>query len=153
MTLLTYAMVSTLFKSNLLLFQFARNLSRNEWALAKPAGLSLAPFDTVTPATGAMFTETKNYWGYETTPVEAHLFVITIFCATIAPFGGYFAFGLKKALRAQSLGETMTKGGVIDKIDCLIVTGFFLIIYITAIVYQTETTVGRVKSMIGNLSP
>lgn len=104
-----------------------------------------------------MFTQVNKYEflgsSFEATAVEAHLFVITIFCAMIAPFGGYFAFGLKRALRAQSLGQKAYKEEVIDKIDCLIVTGFFLIIYMNAIVYQTETTVGRVKSMISNLSP
>lgn len=48
MTLVTYWM-------------FASKLSRNEWALAKSQGLSLTPFESVTVADTAMFTQLNKY--------------------------------------------------------------------------------------------
>ena len=47
----------------------------------------------------------------------------------------------------------MARGGVIERIDCIIVTGFFLLIYIRSIVYTQEMTMGKVKDLITNLSP
>ena len=44
-------------------------------------------------------------------------------------------------------------GSVIERIDCLIVAGFFLLIYMNSIVYKTETTLSHVRTMISNLSP
>ena len=82
-----------------------------------------------------------------------HLFVITLFIAFIAPFGGFFVAGLKRALRANQLGVTLHRGGVIDRIDCILVTGFFLLIYVNVLVYSTTGGTGsQLKEMIHSLS-
>ena len=84
-----------------------------------------------------------------------HLFIITVFIACIAPFGGYFVAGLKRALGANRLGQTLHKGGVLDRIECILVTGFFLLIYINALGLVCPTsgeTAKRVKEMILSLS-
>ena len=69
---------------------------------------------------------------------QIHLFIITLFIAFVSPFGGFLYSGLKRALRANQLGMTMIKGGVIDRLDCLIVTGCFLLIYVSMLVYKNE---------------
>lgn len=59
--------------------------------------------------------------------------------------------GLKRALRAENLGLTFHHGGVIDRLDCYIVTGFFLVIYISAIAYKADSHFASVKTMIRSL--
>jgi phosphatidate cytidylyltransferase len=99
--------------------------------------------------------QSHNIFGHEFkfTDVQLHLFFITLFCTIIAPFGGFLVFGLKRALRKQSSGVAFPLGSVIERIDCLIVAGFFLLIYMNSIVYKDETTFSHVKTMISNLSP
>lgn len=67
---------------------------------------------------------------------QIHLFVITVFIAFISPFGGFLFSGLKRALRQSSLGIAMFKGGVIDRLDCIVITGCFLLAYISMLVYS-----------------
>ena len=82
-----------------------------------------------------------------------HLFIITLFIAFIAPFAGFFIAGLKRALRAKHLGVSSHRGGVIDRIECIIVTGFFLMIYVNVLVYSTSgETSSQIKEMILSMS-
>jgi len=37
---------------------------------------------------------------------------------------------MKRMLKAEKLGKIFTSGSVVDRVDCLIVTGLFLYIYI-----------------------
>lgn len=82
-----------------------------------------------------------------------HLFVITCFIAIVAPFGALFFTALKRALKAEQLGQIFTNGGVIDRVDCLLITGLFLFIYINFIVYQQQDAVKVMQDMILQLSP
>ena len=121
--------------------------------------MSFLPFDNskVKLAQGEQFDVMQSHkiFGHEfrSTDVQLHLFFITLFCTTIAPFGGFLVFGLKRALKKQSSGVVFPLGSVIERIDCLIVAGFFLLIYMNSIVYKNETTLSQVKTMISNLSP
>lgn len=68
-------------------------------------------------------------------PLQIHLFTITAFVALVAPFGALFFTALKRALKTEQLGEIFIHGGVIDRSDCLLITGLFMFIYINYIVY------------------
>jgi len=59
-----------------------------------------------------------------------HIFWITCFIAVVAPFGALFFTAMKRMLKAEKLGKIFTSGSVVDRVDCLIVTGLFLYIYI-----------------------
>ena len=85
--------------------------------------------------------------------VAVHLFIITLFIAFIAPFAGFFVAGLKRALRADRLGVTLHKGGVIDRIDCILVTGLFLMVYMNVISNsENNEKAKQVKEMIAGIS-
>ena len=85
--------------------------------------------------------------------VQIHLFIITLFIAFIAPFAGFFIAGLKRALRAQHLGAFNHRGGVIDRTECIIVTGIFLMIYVNVLVYSNSgETSARIKEIISSMS-
>jgi len=59
-----------------------------------------------------------------------HIFWITCFIAVVAPFGALFFTAMKRMLKAEKLRKIFTSGSVVDRVDCLIVTGLFLYIYI-----------------------
>jgi len=85
--------------------------------------------------------------------VQLHLFVITVFIAFIAPFGGFLFAGLKRAMRQSHLSISIFKGGVIDRLDCIIITGCFMLIYLNLLVYKDEApSVSSVLDMVSSLS-
>ena len=134
-----------------------------------PRRLTMIPFDSsisVEPDV-PMFTkslqtiEWVKYFGMQEPIVfvasefQVHLFVITVFIAFVAPFGGFLFSGLKRALRQSQLGITMFKGGVIDRLDCIIITGCFMLIYINMLVYKRQTgedPTSSVLEMVSQLS-
>ena len=73
---------------------------------------------------------------------ELHLLVITVFIAFVAPFGGLLFSGLKRAMR-QSSSDSQAKfeGGVISRIECIVVTGCFLLAYMNMLVFKSSTGV------------
>ena len=129
-----------------------------------PIALTLIPFsrDSTITANGAMFNvsdKVLNFgdvigpFEFTASQIQIHLLIMTVFIAFIAPFGGFFVAGLKRALRANQLGVTLHKGGVIDRVDCILCTGFFLIIYINILVYQVESDPkSQVKQIILSMS-
>jgi len=58
-----------------------------------------------------------------------------LFAAIIAPFGGFFASGFKRALRVKDFGDSIPgHGGLTDRMDCQVVMAVFSYIYIDSIV-------------------
>lgn len=134
------------------------------WFNVSPIKVGMVPFDNSTihiDTSASLFKLRQNHWQlgplgdyqFVASPIQMHLFVITCFVAMIAPFGALFFTALKRALKAEQLGEMFTNGGVIDRADCLLITGLFMFIYINFIVYQTEDTVKTMQEMIMQLSP
>ena len=64
-----------------------------------------------------------------------HLFVITCFLGFVAPFGSFFVTGLKKTLKAETLGDSFYSGGVSDRLDVVLILGLFFMIYINSVIY------------------
>ena len=73
---------------------------------------------------------------------ELHLLVITVFVAFVAPFGGFLFSGLKRAMRQASKDNNVNfEGGVISRIECIIVTGCFMLAYMHMLVVKSSTGV------------
>ena len=66
----------------------------------------------------------------------------------VAPFGALFFTALKRALKAEQLGQTFVNGGVIDRADCSLITGLFLLIFISQIVYAPQDAVKKMQEMV-----
>jgi phosphatidate cytidylyltransferase len=72
-------------------------------------------------------------------PIQIHGIVIAAFASLIAPFGGFFASGLKRALRIKNFGTLIPgHGGMSDRMDCKAFMGIFIYIYLTQIVMRRE---------------
>jgi phosphatidate cytidylyltransferase len=52
-------------------------------------------------------------------PYQAHLFFLSCFASLVAPFGGFFASGFKRAFNVKDFGDSIPgHGGMTDRMDC-----------------------------------
>lgn len=63
-------------------------------------------------------------------PIQWHGLVLALFASVIAPFGGFFASGFKRAFNIKDFGESIPgHGGVTDRMDCQVLMGLFVFVY------------------------
>lgn len=78
-------------------------------------------------------------------PFQFHALAMAVFASLIAPFGGFFASGFKRAFKikvrlpfgprarspfAQDFGDVIPgHGGITDRFDCQFIMGFFAFLY------------------------
>ena len=52
-------------------------------------------------------------------PYQFHLLVLACFASLVAPFGGFFASGFKRAFDIKDFGQSIPgHGGMTDRMDC-----------------------------------
>ena len=85
--------------------------------------------------------------------IHFHVAVLATFASLIAPFGGFFASGLKRSFQVKDFGNTIPgHGGIVDRFDCQFVMGFFSYLYYDTFVATHGATMGSVlQSAILNL--
>lgn len=75
-----------------------------------------------------------------------------MFAAIIAPFGGFFASGLKRGLKIKDFADSIPgHGGFADRFDCHFVISFIVYFYLIGYVYKDEYGLERVFDYIGKL--
>ncbi|XP_057783295.1 phosphatidate cytidylyltransferase 1-like [Salvia miltiorrhiza] len=63
-------------------------------------------------------------------PVQWHALCLGLFASIIAPFGGFFASGFKRAFNIKDFGDSIPgHGGITDRMDCQMVMAVFAYIY------------------------
>ncbi|KAL7055732.1 hypothetical protein AAHC03_022990 [Spirometra sp. Aus1] len=73
-------------------------------------------------------------------PYFKHCIVIGLFVSFVGPFGGFFASGFKRAFRIKDFGDVIPgHGGIMDRFDCQIITGWFVFIYYNSFVKPAST--------------
>ncbi|KAI9841533.1 MAG: hypothetical protein M1837_000634 [Sclerophora amabilis] len=79
------------------------------------------------------------------TPIQFHILVFATFASLIAPFGGFFASGLKRTFKIKDFGESIPgHGGITDRMDCQFIMGFFSFMYYQSFIAVYKTSVGGV---------
>ena len=69
-------------------------------------------------------------------PIHLHMFVFATFANLVAPFGGFFMSGLKRAFNAKDFDNLIPgHGGITDRIDCQILMGAFTYFYTRAFIF------------------
>ena len=76
---------------------------------------------------------------------QVHAVVFASFASIIAPFGGFFASGFKRAFKIKDFSDTIPgHGGITDRMDCQMVMALFSHLYITNFIRQPGLmTVGQ----------
>ncbi|KAK2879563.1 hypothetical protein FQN49_000756 [Arthroderma sp. PD_2] len=78
-------------------------------------------------------------------PVQFHVFVFSTFASLIAPFGGFFASGLKRTFKVKDFGESIPgHGGITDRMDCQFIMGLFAYMYYHSFIVVHKASVGGV---------
>ena len=74
-----------------------------------------------------------------------HCAIISFFAGFIAPFGGFFASGLKRSLKIKDFADVIPgHGGLTDRFDCLFVMSGFVSVYVREIVKGNLNSMGSV---------
>jgi len=64
-------------------------------------------------------------------PFFIHTVILALFASLIAPFGGFFASGFKRAFKIKDFGDIIPgHGGLMDRFDCQLLMGSFVYVYI-----------------------
>lgn len=85
--------------------------------------------------------------------IYLHVTALATFASLIAPFGGFFASGLKRTFKVKDFGDTIPgHGGIVDRVDCQFLMGFFSFLYYDTFVSTHGVTMKSVfKSAILSL--
>lgn len=86
--------------------------------------------------------------------VYVHVMALATFASLIAPFGGFFASGLKRTFHVKDFGDTIPgHGGIVDRFDCQFLMGFFTFLYYdTFVATHTVTMANVLQSAIHSLN-
>ncbi|KAF8033215.1 hypothetical protein BT93_D1964 [Corymbia citriodora subsp. variegata] len=82
-------------------------------------------------------------------PVQWHALCLGLFASIIAPFGGFFASGFKRAFKIKDFGDSIPgHGGITDRMDCQMVMAVFAYIYhqsfVVALTLSVETILEQI---------
>ena len=84
----------------------------------------------------------KTFW---IAPIQGHIMIFATFASLIAPFGGFFASGLKRTFNIKDFGDSIPgHGGMTDRMDCQFIMGLFAYMYYQSFIAVYKTTVGSV---------
>jgi phosphatidate cytidylyltransferase len=68
-----------------------------------------------------------------------HILVYTVAASFLAPFGGFLASGLKRAINVKNFGTIFPgHGGMMDRLDCKVVIAAFSFFYLRHVVYRSQ---------------
>lgn len=74
-------------------------------------------------------------------PFQLHTLVISLFASLIAPFGGFFASGLKRAFKIKDFSDTIPgHGGMVDRFDCQLLVATFVTVYLHTFIKLPSAT-------------
>nr|XP_043612371.1 phosphatidate cytidylyltransferase 1-like [Erigeron canadensis]XP_043612373.1 phosphatidate cytidylyltransferase 1-like [Erigeron canadensis] len=90
----------------------------------------------------------------EIMPVQWHALGLGLFASIIAPFGGFFASGFKRAFKIKDFGDSIPgHGGMTDRMDCQMVMAVFAYIYHQSFIVAQSVSVGMIfDQIVMNLS-
>ena len=78
-------------------------------------------------------------------PMQLHTFFWATFASLIAPFGGFFASGLKRTFKIKDFGHSIPgHGGMTDRMDCQFIMGFFAYMYYHSFIAINKISLGDV---------
>jgi len=82
-------------------------------------------------------------------PYHLHILIMATFASLVAPFGGFFASGFKRAFNIKDFGHSIPgHGGMTDRMDCQFLMGVFTYVYYSSIIRENRVTVGSVLQTV-----
>ena len=88
------------------------------------------------------------------TPFQCHALVMAAFASLVAPFGGFFASGFKRAFKIKDFGHSIPgHGGLTDRFDCQFLMGLFSYVYYSSLIRDSRMSVQLVMQIITTQLP
>ncbi|GAA5947776.1 hypothetical protein JCM10213_002108 [Rhodosporidiobolus nylandii] len=82
-------------------------------------------------------------------PFQLHVVVLAMFASLVAPFGGFFASGFKRAFNIKDFGDSIPgHGGMTDRMDCQFLMGLFSYVYYASLIRESHITPQTVLATI-----
>eukprot|EP01133_Synstelium_polycarpum_P005243 gene5243-6066_t len=86
---------------------------------------------------------------YTYIPIQYHALVLALFGSLIAPFGGFFASGIKRAYKIKDFDNIFPgHGGVTDRTDCQFIMGLFIHVYYLTFIKANELDTSQILQAI-----
>ncbi|KAI9351514.1 phosphatidate cytidylyltransferase [Obelidium mucronatum] len=102
--------------------------------------------------TSLVFTVTAGmvqFVKFKVAPFQLHAVIMALFASIIAPFGGFFASGAKRAFKIKDFGDYIPgHGGITDRMDCQFLMSFFAFLYYQSFIAARGLTVPEAMDLI-----
>lgn len=100
------------------------------------------------------FTDTSfTIYGYVIMNLHVHTFAVAMFTSILAPMGGFFASGFKRAIKIKDFSNTIPgHGGFTDRMDCQVLVGIFTSLWLSNFVYTDNIKLGIIIRLLEQLS-
>ncbi|KAL1500367.1 hypothetical protein AB1Y20_013030 [Prymnesium parvum] len=110
------------------------DLSASLFSLKCPAPEVFTMADYRLPSPLALLLRSGNVRLY---PIQLHALLLGLFASLVAPFGGFFASGIKRAYKLDDFASIIPgHGGVYDRVDCQLIMGLATSIYYTTFIAE-----------------
>lgn len=138
-------------------FVLANVMGRNEWLTCPRKDLSTGwlhcdPGPLFKPEYFTLQGWVPNWFPWreiQVLPVQWHAMWLGLFASIIAPFGGFFASGFKRAFNIKDFGDSIPgHGGMTDRMDCQMVMAVFAYIYHQSFVASQSLSVEMILDQI-----
>ncbi|ETO15502.1 hypothetical protein RFI_21862 [Reticulomyxa filosa] len=91
----------------------------------------------------------ESWQTWKLAPIQIHAVFFAMFASIIAPFGGFFASGFKRAFKIKDFGDSIPgHGGITDRMDCQILMSAFVYYYRKAFVHPHSRSVDQILQEI-----
>ncbi|THU62755.1 hypothetical protein C4D60_Mb01t08470 [Musa balbisiana] len=119
--------------------------------LFKPKSYPLPGWLTTDNACSSFHFFQFSWKEFSVMPVQWHALALGLFASIIAPFGGFFASGLKRSFKIKDFGDTIPgHGGFTDRMDCQMMMAVFAYIYHQSFVVSQGFPVEMILDQILN---
>jgi len=81
-------------------------------------------------------------------PIQLHALALGLFASIVAPFGGFFASGIKRAYKLDDFASVIPgHGGVFDRVDCQLIMGLATQTYYVTFIRAAEHSMRHVLNL------
>ena len=117
---------------------------------------ALSPVFQLKSASISLIPQVLRPFTIEYRPVQLHAVALGFFASSIAPFGGFFASGAKRAFGIKDFGRILPgHGGVTDRVDCQLMMAVFTHVYVNNFLrvnFVGSPDVGKVMNFVAELT-